>query len=255
MDILLKGLVEIINEVNTKKLIRDATNSKYYDASDDKIAQIKHFLETPSDLNRNLQINPRYIMEYQIGGLSCGRRALNNLLEQHIFEKDIGYEIQNLEVPLPSDAIGKKINLFSFCNLFKTKVDKISPSHLNESNYCREDENYGVDLIHGVLDYMGYINTMIDCSDEGIIEKPNIKGYIINVPGHWYAIVKRGTKYYELNSVGNKYYDEKTFSQFKREILDMNDTLQSFGTAGVHVIEVFEKSNFINPLTRIRRLH
>jgi len=39
MDILLKGLVEIINKINTKKLIRDATNSKYYNASDDKIAK------------------------------------------------------------------------------------------------------------------------------------------------------------------------------------------------------------------------
>jgi hypothetical protein len=102
---------------------------------------------------------------------------------------------------------------------------------------------------------MGYINTMIDCSDEGIIEKPNIKGYIINVPGHWYAIVKKGTKYYELNSVGYKYYDEKIFSQFKREILDMNQMYQSYNAGAVHVIEVFEKSNYINPLTRIRSQH
>jgi hypothetical protein len=250
MDILLNGLSEISNEINSKNLNKDATNSKYYNASDDKIAQIKHFLETPNDLNRNLQINPRYIMEYQIGGLSCGRRALNNLIEQHIFEKDIGYEIQNLEIPIPATANGKKINLFSFCNLFKTEVDKIAVHHLNETDYCKENENYGVELIHGVLDYMGYRNDMIDIPD--IKEKSNIKGYIINVPGHWYAIVKRGNKYYELNSIGNKYYDEKTFGQFNADIIDMN---QMFGGIGVHVIEVFEKSNFINPLTRIRSQH
>ena len=252
MDILLKGLVEITNEINNKKLIKDTTNAKYYNASNDKLAQIKHFLETPVDLNRNIQINPRYIMEYQIGGLSCGRRALNNLLEQHIFEKDIGYEVTNLKVSLPANASNKKINLFSFCNLFKKEVDKIAASHLNEVNYCRENEYYGIDLIHAILDYMGYKNNMVDFSAEGLIEKQNIKGYIINIPGHWYAIVKRGNKYYELNSTSNKYYDEKTFDQFFTEIIDMNTM---YGGIGVHVLEVFEKSNFINPLTRIRSQH
>ena len=44
----------------------------------------------------------------------------------------------------------------------------------------------------------------------------------------------------------------KGLVEITNEIIDMN---QMYGGIGVHVIEVFEKSNFINPLTRIRSQH
>jgi len=246
MDILLKGLTDISNEINTKNLVRDTDHEKYYLASEDKIAQIKHFLETPDDLNRNLQINSRYVMEYQIGGLSCGRRALNNLLEEHIFEQNIGYEIKNLEIPLPPEANGKKINLFAFCDKLKTEIHKIDPSFLKLDEepsgiYCREDEYYDVNVIQRILEYMGYANH--DLVPDFFVEKDNIKGYIINIPGHWYSIVKKGEKYYELNSTGNKYYDEKTFKEVKE--LFQSSLIRK-------IIKVENKNKFINPLKIIK---
>jgi hypothetical protein len=245
MDILLRGLTDISNEINTKSLVRDAANEKFYIAFEDKIAQIKHFLENPEDLNLNLKINPRYVMEYQIGGLSCGRRALNNLLEEHIFEKDIGYEIENLEIPLPKDANGKKINLFAFCNLLQKEIHTIDASFLDlgEDNgiYCKENEYYDVNVIQRILEYMGYANH--DLVPALFVEESNIKGYIINIPGHWYSIVKKGSKYYELNSTGNKYYEEKTFE-------DVRNLFQ--GNLIRKVIKVENKNKFINPLKIIK---
>jgi len=234
MNNLIKDLANLTNEMNRKNITSDIYKETY----DDKLAQIRYFLENDD----YIKTNPQYVFEFQIGGLSCGRRALNNLLEEHLFEKNIGYEIKNLEAPLPAEANGQKINLTAFCNILFTTINKLDPEYIRLRRgevFCRDDEYYDVNVIQQILQYLGYENNQITTG--AFVEKDNRRGYIINIPGHWYSNVKKGTNYIKYDS--NKKVPIVVNRDYINRLVDSENT---------RVFEVFNKGAFINPIQIIR---
>jgi hypothetical protein len=128
-------------------------------------------------------------IEYQ-DNLKCGQHTLNNLLQNDKIK--FVSDFANPGVLMPNPGC---INLMYFCDKFKHLL-------VNPSDLCNfKTGYYDITILDAALKMLNIhtdLNFDMDLITPGkqveftkIIRNPKLIGFIVNKPGHWYAVVKR----------------------------------------------------------------
>ena len=191
-------------------------------------------------------IQPKYnYFEKQIGGLGCGRFALNNLFGEQLFidpkkdtndipyeKRDILYLGQNIG-PNHSGDIWQ-MNLNKFCKfIIKTnhitteKKDKKTGEYVDTGvsaldNLCVETEYYDINTLMRALEVCGYhcfeityVNVFKEL--DKYEELDDYIGFVINYPGHWVSLRKISNGYLYFNSLEHNYKYFRKIEDYSKE--------------------------------------
>ena len=171
--------------------------------------------------------------EKQIDGLSCGRQALNNLLQAKVFVKKDGItNFKSTEMINYNTRIKQtNINSISLCKFFTTKIQeyrdiKSSNDDLFLDNYeCDDKEHYTPEFMISALQYMGHnfiskllfiksfnfeTNKLYLMFRNNYIISPD--GTKVELNGHWFSIRYLNDKYYYIEPLdfGEEYTNNFT---------------------------------------------
>jgi len=207
--------------------------------------------------------------EKQTDGFSCGRQALNNLLQAKVFVKNDGItDFKSNEMINYNTRIKQtNINSISLCKFFTTKIQeyrdiKSSNVDLFLDNYeCDDKEHYTPEFMISALQYMGHnfiskllftksfnfeTNKLYLMFRNNYIISPD--GTKVSLNGHWFSIRYLNDKYYYIEPLdfNGEYTNNFTNNnELKIHISDIETKLLTITPNISLIIYIFElnKSN------------
>jgi len=171
---------------------------------------LKGFVPKPGSTS-----TPKIYFERQSDPLSCGRHAINNLVQKQI------YDIKST-TPIDLDDPKFPINMIELCKKFTEKYAPMFGEGIDPFE-CKDSEDYNVETMIFALALAGFSNTGIDASEEKIKEvMDKVEGreedekdvYLLNLgASHWTSARKIGDKYYYFDSLSK----EKSPTEFSNK--------------------------------------
>ena len=193
--------------------------------------------------------------EHQDMMASCGRHALNNLLQRAVFtfEHDDGVPMLNLTAP-PSKG---PINLHQLCLTMNKQLQKSHSSPVRDEFECLSYENHSISLLMAALSLVNH--SMENPSND----KDTVSATLLSLGaasewkmlvnengsprgGHWTAVIKNGDDpaVYYLNSLKNKVVTYSTIQDFVDRFIE-----QEFSSR-IQFAFVERIANYVNPIRR-----
>lgn len=193
--------------------------------------------------------------EHQNMMASCGRHALNNLLQRKIFTFDYDDDVPmlNLTAPPPKGLI----NLHQLCLTMNKKLQKTHSSAIRDEFECLSYENHSISLLMAALSLVNH--SMENPSND----KDTISATLLSLGamsewkmlvnengsprgGHWTAVIKNGDDpaVYYLNSLKNKVVTYSTIQDFVDRFIR-----QEFSSS-IQFAFVERVANYVNPIRR-----
>ena len=193
--------------------------------------------------------------EHQDMMASCGRHALNNLLQRAVFtfEHDDGIPMLNLTAPPPKGSI----NLHQLCLTMNKKLQKKHSSPIRDEFECLSNENHSISLLMAALSLVNH--SMENPSND----KDTVSATLLSLGaasewkmlvnengsprgGHWTAVIKNGDDpaVYYLNSLKNKVVTYSTIQDF------VDRFIQQEFSSRIQFAFVERVANYVNPIRR-----
>jgi DNA-directed RNA polymerase subunit E'/Rpb7 len=193
--------------------------------------------------------------EHQDMMASCGRHALNNLLQRaaFTFENDDGVPMLNLTAPPPKGPI----NLHQLCLTMNKKLQKTHSSPVRDEFECLSYENHSISLLMAALSLVNH--SMENPSND----KDTVSATLLSLGaasewkmlvnengsprgGHWTAVIKNGDDpaVYYLNSLKNKVVTYSTIQDF------VDRFIQQEFSSRIQFAFVERVANYVNPIRR-----
>jgi len=193
--------------------------------------------------------------EHQDMMASCGRHALNNLLQRPVFtfEHDDGLPMLNLTAP-PSKG---PINLHQLCLTMNKQLQKNHSSAIRDEFECLSYENHSISLLMAALSIVNH-SMENPSNDKGIVSATLLSlGYssewkmLVNENGsprggHWTAVIKNGDDpaVYYLNSLKHRVVRYSTIQDFVDRFIH-----EEFSSR-IQFAFVERAANYVNPIRR-----
>ena len=193
--------------------------------------------------------------EHQDMMASCGRHALNNLLQRAVFtfEHDDGVPMLNLTAPPPKGLI----NLHQVCLTMNKQLQKKHSSPVRDEFECLSYENHSISLLMAALSLVNH--SMENPSND----KDTVSATLLSLGatsewkmlvnengsprgGHWTAVIKNGDDpaVYYLNSLKNKVVTYSTIQDF------VDRFIQQEFSSRIQFAFVERVANYVNPIRR-----
>jgi hypothetical protein len=193
--------------------------------------------------------------EHQDMMASCGRHALNNLLQRKAFtfEHDDGVPMLNLTAPPPKGPT----NLHQLCLTMNKKLEKSHSSPIRDEFECLSYENHSISLLMAALSLVNH--SMENPSND----KDTVSATLLSLGaasewkmlvnengsprgGHWTAVIKNGDDpaVYYLNSLKNKVVTYSTIQDF------VDRFIQQEFSSSIQFAFVERSANYVNPIRR-----
>jgi DNA-directed RNA polymerase subunit E'/Rpb7 len=193
--------------------------------------------------------------EHQNMMASCGRHALNNLLQRRVFtfDHDDGVPMLNLTAPPPKGPI----NLHQLCLTMNKKLQKSHSSPVRDEFECLSYENHSISLLMAALSLVNH--SMENPSND----KDTVSATLLSLGaasewkmlvnengsprgGHWTAVIKNGDDpaVYYLNSLKNKVVTYSTIQDF------VDRFIQQEFSSSIQFAFVERIANYVNPIRR-----
>lgn len=193
--------------------------------------------------------------EHQDMMASCGRHALNNLLQRaaFTFDHDDGVPMLNLTAPPPKGPI----NLHQLCLTMNKKLQKTHSSPVRDEFECLSYENHSISLLMAALSLVNH--SMENPSND----KDTVSATLLSLGatsewkmlvnengsprgGHWTAVIKNGDDpaVYYLNSLKNKVVTYSTIQDF------VDRFIQQEFSSRTQFAFVERVANYVNPIRR-----
>ena len=193
--------------------------------------------------------------EHQNMMASCGRHALNNLLQRKVFtfDHDDGVPMLNLTAPPPKGPI----NLHQLCLTMNKKLQKSHSSPIRDEFECLSYENHSISLLMAALSLVNH--SMENPSND----KDTVSATLLSLGaasewkmlvnengsprgGHWTAVIKNGDDpaVYYLNSLKNKVVTYSTIQDF------VDRFIQQEFSSSIQFAFVERIANYVNPIRR-----
>ena len=193
--------------------------------------------------------------EHQNMMASCGRHALNNLLQRKVFtfDHDDGASMLNLTAPPPKGPI----NLHQLCLTMSKKLQKTHSSAIRDEFECLSYENHSISLLMAALSLVNH--SMENPSND----KDTVSATLLSLGaasewkmlvnengsprgGHWTAVIKNGDDpaVYYLNSLKNKVVTYSTIQDF------VDRFIQQEFSSSIQFAFVERIANYVNPIRR-----
>jgi hypothetical protein len=193
--------------------------------------------------------------EHQDMMASCGRHALNNLLQRaaFTFEHDDGVPMLNLTAPPPKGPI----NLHQLCLTMNKKLQKTHSTAIRDEFECLSYENHSISLLMAALSLVNH--SMENPSND----KDTVSATLLSLGaasewkmlinengsprgGHWTAVIKNGDDpaVYYLNSLKNKAVTYSTIQDF------VDRFIQQEFSSRIQFAFVERVANYVNPIRR-----
>jgi DNA-directed RNA polymerase subunit E'/Rpb7 len=193
--------------------------------------------------------------EHQDMMASCGRHALNNLLQRaaFTFENDDGVPMLNLTAPPPKGPI----NLHQLCLTMNKKLQKTHSTAIRDEFECLSYENHSISLLMAALSLVNH--SMENPSND----KDTVSATLLSLGaasewkmlvnengsprgGHWTAVIKNGDDpaVYYLNSLKNKVVTYSTIQDF------VDRFIQQEFSSRIQFAFVERVANYVNPIRR-----
>ena len=193
--------------------------------------------------------------EHQDMMASCGRHALNNLLQRRVFtfEHDDGIPMINLTAPPPKGPI----NLHQLCLTMNKQLQKTHSSPVRDEFECLSYENHSISLLMAALSLVNH--SMENPSND----KDTVSATLLSLGatsewkmlvnengsprgGHWTAVIKNGddSAVYYLISLKNKVVAYSTIQDF------VDRFIQQEFSSRIQFAFVVRIANYVNPIRR-----
>lgn len=193
--------------------------------------------------------------EHQDMMASCGRHALNNLLQRAVFtfEHDDSLPMLNLTTPPPKGPI----NLHQLCLTMNKKLQKAHSSAIRDEFECLSYENHSISLLMAALSLVNH--SMENPSND----KDTVSATLLSLGeasewkmlvnengsprgGHWTVVIKNGDDpaVYYLNSLKNKVVTYSTIQDF------VDRFIQQEFSSRIQFAFVERVANYVNPIRR-----
>lgn len=193
--------------------------------------------------------------EHQDMMASCGRHALNNLLQRAVFtfDHDDGASMLNLTAPPPKGPI----NLHQLCLTMNKKLQKTHSSAIRDEFECLSYENHSISLLMAALSLVNH--SMENPSND----KDTVSATLLSLGaasewkmlvnengsprgGHWTAVIKNGDDpaVYYLNSLKKGVVTYSTIQDF------VDRFIQQEFSSRIQFAFVERIAKYVNPIRR-----
>lgn len=192
--------------------------------------------------------------EHQNMMASCGRHALNNLLQRKVFTFD---HEESTMLNLTAPPLKGPINLHQLCLTMNKKLQKTHSSAIRDEFECLSYENHSISLLMAALSLVNH--SMENPSND----KDTVSATLLSLGvasewkmlvnengsprgGHWTTVIKNGDDpaVYYLNSLKNKVVTYSTIQDF------VDRFIQQEFSSSIQFAFVERVANYVNPIRR-----